>query len=80
MANKSVKSLIATILEINANDLDEQSGLNVTENWDSLNQFMITSAIESEFGIKLTFAELEDLSTLQKIFELFDEKGIEYDQ
>jgi len=80
MANKSVKSLIATILEINANDLDEQSGLNVNENWDSLNQFMITSAIESEFGIKLTFAELEDLSTLQKIFELFDEKGIEYDQ
>ena len=45
----SLKSVIASVLEIDPARLDEASGVNLTENWDSLNQFMVMSTVEREF-------------------------------
>ena len=53
--------------------------MNVTENWDSLNQFMITTAIERDFGARLTFNDMEEVSTLKAIREFLRNQGIAFD-
>jgi acyl carrier protein len=78
MAIRSLKSVIAEVLEINPALLDEESGMNVTENWDSLNQFMITTALEREFGARLTFSDMEEVSTIKAIREFLQQQGIAF--
>jgi acyl carrier protein len=79
MATHSLKSVIAEVLEIDPAHLDEESGMNVTENWDSLNQFMITTAVEREFGARLTFNDMEEVSTVKAIREFLRKAGIAVD-
>lgn len=79
MATRSLRSVIAEVLEIDPSRLDESSGMNVTENWDSLNQFMITTAIERDFGARLIFNDMEEVSTLKAISEFLRGQGIAFD-
>jgi acyl carrier protein len=79
MASRSLKSVIATVLEIPPTRLDEEAGMNVTENWDSLNQFMITTAVERDFGARLIFSDMEEVSTLKKLREFLRHQGIAFD-
>ena len=53
--------------------------MNVTENWDSLNQFMTTTAVENEFGARLVFSEMEEVATYVAIRDLLRAQGIEID-
>jgi acyl carrier protein len=71
-----LKEVIAAILEIEPSQLDDDAGVNVTENWSSLNQFMIMSAVEREFDAKLTFGDMEEVNTLRAIREFLRRQGI----
>jgi acyl carrier protein len=75
----SLKSVIADVLQIAPSDLNEASGMNVTENWDSLNQFMITTAIERDFGARLTFSDMEECSTLRAIGDQLRKQRIAFE-
>jgi acyl carrier protein len=76
METRSLKATIAEVLEIDPGLLDDESGINVTENWDSLNQYMIMSAVERDFDAKLAFEDMEKVSTLKAIRELLEKQGI----
>ena len=78
MTTRSLKSVIAEVLEIDPASLTDDAGMNVTENWDSLNQFMITTAIERDFGARLVFNEMEEISTLQAIRAFLVGQGIAF--
>jgi acyl carrier protein len=79
MTTHSLKAVIATVLEIDLARLDEGAGINVTENWDSLNQYMIMAAVEREFDAKLDFSDLEEVSTLTAIREFLRRQDIAVD-
>jgi len=76
MAYPSLKSVIATILETEPDQLSEESGLNDTENWDSLKQFFIMADIENEFQVKLTFEEIEGATNVAEIRAALAAHGI----
>jgi acyl carrier protein len=76
MTTRSLKAVIAEVLEIEPGRLDEDAGMNVTENWDSLNQFMIMSAVERDFNAKVSVNEMETVSTLKAIREFLRKQGI----
>ncbi len=79
MATRSLKAVIAEVLEIDPARLGEGAGINVTENWDSLNQCMIMSAVERDFDVQLVFSDMEEVSTLEAIRELLKKQGITFD-
>ena len=76
METRSLKATIAEVLEIDPGRLDDDAGINVTENWDSLNQYMIMTAVERDFDAKLAFEDMEKVSTLKAIRELLEKQGI----
>jgi acyl carrier protein len=76
MSARSLKAVIAEVLETEPARLDENSGIDVTENWDSLNQFMIMSAIERDFEAQLAFDDMEKVATLGAIREFLQKQGI----
>jgi acyl carrier protein len=76
MGTRSLKATVAEVLEIDPGLLDDEAGINVTENWDSLNQCMIMAAVERDFDAKLAFDDMEKVSTLKAIRELLEKQGI----
>jgi acyl carrier protein len=79
MAARSLKSVIAEVLQIDPTRLDEDSGMNATENWDSLNEFMITTAVEREFGARLVLSDMEDARTVRAIRQYLRDQRITFD-
>jgi acyl carrier protein len=79
MASLSLTAVIAQVLEIDPAALDDDAGLNVTENWDSLNQYMIMSAVERDFDARLAFDDMEKVSTLEAIREHLRKQDIAFD-
>lgn len=78
MATISLKTVIADVLQIDPAQLDDDSGMNVTDNWDSLNQFMITTAIERDFGARMIFSDIGDVSTLRAIRTFLQNQGVPF--
>jgi acyl carrier protein len=76
MTIRSLKAVIAEVLQVDPSSLTEEAGMNVTENWDSLNQFLITTAIERDLGARLVFSDMEEVSTLKALQKLLQGQGI----
>jgi acyl carrier protein len=76
MTSDVLINIIAEVLEIDPDDLDEDSGVNVTKNWDSLNQFMIMAAVEREFNAELAFDDMERVSSIKLIRDFLRKQGI----
>ena len=72
----SLRAVIAAVLEIDPARLDEDSGLNATENWDSLNQCMIMAAVERAFDARLAFRDMEEVSSVGAIRAFLLRQGI----
>ncbi len=76
MTAPSLRAIIADILEIGADQLDETSGMNVTENWDSLKQFLIMSAIEQDLSASFAISDMERVGSVAEIRALLTAQGI----
>jgi acyl carrier protein len=77
MAVIALKSLVAGILDVDPATLTEESGMNVTDTWDSVQHLMIMTEIEQETGLRLPFAEVEKATTLGGLRALLLKQGAE---
>ena len=77
MSKKSLISLIAGVLEVHPNSLNESSGLGVTDGWDSLKQFQIMAEIEQVYGVRFSFEQMEHGLSIGEIREVLAAKGID---
>ena len=69
---EQVKSIIATILEVSADDINEDTAIGDIVTWDSLHHLQIIAAIEKNFGFRFTpdvMMELEDVGDIIKATE-----------
>ncbi len=67
MQHDALKTVIAETLLIDADRLDEDSGVGKTENWDSLRNMMVMAEVERVFGIKIAFKDYLDVATVNGI-------------
>jgi len=72
----SLKAVIAGALEISPIELSETSGMNMTENWDSLRQLLIITDIERTFSVKLPFAAVERANSIGEIRAVLHSLGV----
>lgn len=69
--------IIAKTLNCPENELDSESGLMRTLNWDSLNHVIILTTIEEQFEIKIADEMFSQLLSIGKIMEFLNEYQIE---
>lgn len=58
-----LKSVIATVLEIEATDIDENSSMDTIEAWDSIKHMDLILSLEEEFGVSVPDEEAGDLTS-----------------
>ena len=76
MTPRSLRAIVADVLQVSTAEINEASGMNLTTNWDSLNHFVIVTALERELGARVVFDEMESLSTVKAIRAFLVSQGI----
>ncbi len=64
---QKVKDIIASVLEVGVDAIDDDTAIGDLPEWDSLHHIRIISAIESEFNFRFTpdvMMDLEDVSDI----------------
>jgi len=71
---KSPYQVVANVLDISIDVLNENSCMGETPNWDSLNHVAIIGELESNYGIQIPNEDIEKYTTMKSIIELYNSK------
>lgn len=71
-----LEAVFRTVLELPADQDVENIRQIARRNWDSLAQISILLGIESEFGVRLSGAEQERVTSFKSAMLLLEEKGL----
>ena len=69
-----LKQLVSDILEVDIDDINENSSPDNIEKWDSLSHIKLVMAIEVEFNVKLTPDDMMDMLSVKLIKMILAEK------
>ena len=69
-----LKQVVSDILEVNIDDINENSSPDNIEKWDSLSHIKLVMAIEAEFNVKLTPEDMMDMLSVKLIKMILAEK------
>ncbi|WP_202949378.1 acyl carrier protein [Sphingomonas sp. PAMC 26621] len=63
MDETKLKSVIATVLEIDPADIDDDSSMDTIEKWDSIKHMDLILSLEEEFGVSVPDEEAGELTS-----------------
>lgn len=69
--------LIASVLDVAAEELNEESGRGTLEAWDSLAHLNIVAAVEETFDVMFSSTEMRELTSLGKLREALTSRNVE---
>lgn len=72
----TLQEYIAKILDVDGEAVDQNAGMNVTKNWDSLKQMNIMLSLERDFDLKFEEEQIMNCSSLNSIDDLLRAKGV----
>ena len=73
---KKLKSILSKILEIQEQEINDNTSPQNVASWDSYNSLLIISEIEEEFKVKFSLEEVLKIKGVKDIKALLNKKGI----
>lgn len=67
--------LVAKVLELKPELVNEKSAMGETPNWDSLNHVIIIGEIETSYGITIPNEEIEKYVTMKAIIDVYNKES-----
>ena len=68
-----LKTIAAEIFGLRAEDIELTMAPEDVEKWDSLNHLRLITAVESEFDVRLSMSEIQNIKCLGDIFSYLDQ-------
>lgn len=75
MSEKLYK-IISKVMSVPLSEVNDQSGPENMESWDSFNGLVLVDELESEFDIKFTIDEVADVSSVEDIKRYLKKHGV----
>lgn len=72
-----LRSILANILDINEDTINDETSPDNVEMWDSFAGLMLVSELESQFNIKFTMDEVVSVKCVGDIKEALSRHGVE---
>ena len=69
--------LFSEELEVDVDELSEESSPDTVENWDSLAAVRLVAAIETEFNVRLSSVEIMKMRTIAVARKVLQSKGVD---
>ena len=67
MIDNDVNAIIAKVFSIPESEINDESGPENIENWDSFNGLILVDELENHFKIKFTISEITDVKNVADI-------------
>lgn len=77
--SKKLYEIISRVFSVSSLEINDQSGPENIERWDSFNALVLVDELESEFSIKFTVDEITDVSTVADIKRHLKNHGVNLD-
>ena len=72
-----VANVFATVLQISAAGINDDTSPDNTSQWDSISTINLVMAIEAEFGVKFSTREIVSMRTVGIVKKVLRSKGID---
>ena len=73
---ETLKELVARVLGISKDEINDESSPDNISSWDSFNGLMMASELEKNFKVKFTMAEVTSVKKFKDIKEALKRHGI----
>ena len=77
---KRLKQILSKVLEIDEDQITDETSPDNAETWDSFNGLMLVSELENEFNVKFTMNEVISVKCVKDIKETLKKHGISLDE
>ena len=74
---ENLKTIIAEQLNVNEDEIKEESNFKDDLGADSLDLFELVMSLEEEYGIEIPSEDLEKIATVNDVIEYLKAKGVE---
>lgn len=71
---EKLKRIMASVFEVSENDISEDSSPDTLDNWDSLRQLNLVSALEEEFEVEFDDEEISEMISYKLVRLILNEK------
>ena len=75
---QKLKRILAKILQVEADDINDESSPDNVENWDSFNALVLVSELEREYQVKFTMQEIRSVTCVKDIRGCLEKHGIQF--
>ena len=72
---EKIRSILAGILDVEPEEIGDGFGPDSCQNWDSLGNLRIITALEREFAVKFTWEEISSMTDFARIREVIARRG-----
>tara|TARA_Y100000748_G_scaffold276004_1_gene252106 strand:- start:365 stop:604 length:240 start_codon:yes stop_codon:yes gene_type:complete len=75
----SVNAIVAKVFSISESEINDESGPENIESWDSFNGLVLVDELENNFNVKFTISEITDVKTVADIKRHLKNHNVELD-
>ena len=73
--SNNILDIVANVMEIQVSQIDDESGPETIENWDSFRGLILFEELESKFNVKFTLNELLNIKKIKDIKNILSVRG-----
>jgi acyl carrier protein len=74
MMENRIKNVMSAVFEISVEEINDQTGSDTIDSWDSLNLMNLVVSLEEEFDIQLDEQDIEKILNFKLICEIIKQK------
>jgi len=74
---QKIKSIMAEVLEMSADQIGESTAMDNTDSWDSLKHMEMVMALEESFQVELPADEMMEMISFNDIKRILRDKGVQ---
>jgi acyl carrier protein len=73
--SNNLLDIVANVMEVQVSQIDDESGPETIENWDSFRGLILFEELESKFNVKFTLNELLNIKKIKDIKNILSVRG-----
>ena len=78
--SEKLYNIISKVFSVSITEINDESGPETIESWDSFNGLILVDDIESNFNVKFTVSEITDVKNILDIKRHLKNHGINVDE
>jgi acyl carrier protein len=73
--SNNLLDIVANVMEVQVSQIDDESGPETIENWDSFRGLILFEELETKFNVKFTLNELLNIKKIKDIKNILSVRG-----